>query len=122
MRQHPSLRAVVFTAFVLAWLVALAAGIQARTALAQLGPPGLCTTAPDGNAPGDPAPAGQTHLHHLDCLLCIALATPPAIQLAVWRLPVPVAHRGRHSPTVLVLAWQAQAPLPARGPPVSFHA
>lgn len=122
MRQHPSLRAVVFTAFVLAWLVALAAGIQARTALAQLEPPGLCTTAQGGSAPYDPTPAGQAQHHSLDCLLCVALATPPAIRLAAWRSPVPVAHRGRHRPASIVLAWQAQAPLPARGPPAPLHA
>lgn len=126
LRQRRSLHAVVFTVFALAWLAALAAGVQTRVALAQLQPADVCSVqdahalhGPDGSAD---APAGYAHHHAPDCLLCIGLATPPAPALAAWRSPVPLAHQDRRSPTRATLAWRAQAPLPARGPPALFHA
>lgn len=121
---------MVCTAWVLAWLVALAAGAQTRTALAQLRPANLCTTAAvqDTHAlhglPGgaEEAPPGHAQHHDPDCLLCITLATPSAVALAIGRSPVPVAHQDRRSPALAVPVRHAQAPLPARGPPASIHA
>lgn len=129
LRQHRRLHAVVFTALVLAWLAALFAGVQTRTALAQLRPADLCSTAAvqdvhalhhSGGDTG--APVGHSHHHDPDCLLCIALAAPPAAVPAAGHSPVPLAHQGRRSPAPAVPVWRAQAPLPARGPPAAFHA
>ena len=122
LRQRRSLHAVVFTVLALAWLVALLAGVQTRMALAQLQPADVCSTQEAHALHGADAPAGYAHHHAPDCLLCIGLATPPALALAAWRSPVPLAHQDRRSPTQATLAWRAQAPLPARGPPTIFHA
>jgi len=127
MRQNRRLHAVVFTVFGLAWLAALVAGVQTRTALAQFQPPDLCIAVQDAHALHDQdgganAPAGHAHHHTPDCLLCIALAAPPAAQLAVGRSPVPMAHQGRPGPVLAVAVWRARASLPARGPPASLHA
>lgn len=127
LRQRRSLHAVVFTVLALAWLLALAAGVQTRAALAQLQAADVCSTqnahAPHGQGGDADALAGHAqHQHAPDCLLCIGLATPPALALAVGRPPVPAAHQDRRSPTQATLAWRAQAPLPARGPPVLFRA
>lgn len=126
LRQRRSLHAVVFTVLALAWLVALAAGVQTRAALVQIQAADVCSTqnahAPHGQSGDADASSGYTHQHAPDCLLCIGLATPPAFALAVGRPPVPTAHQDRRSPTQVTLAWRAQAPLPARGPPVLFRA
>jgi len=126
LRQRRSLHAAVFTVLALAWLVAMLAGVQTRAALAQLQPADVCSTqnahAPHGQNGDADASAKHTHHHAPDCLLCIGLATPPAPALAAWRAPMPAAHQDRRSPTQATLAWRAQAPLPARGPPAFFHA
>jgi hypothetical protein len=133
-RQHRSLRAVVVSALVLAWLAALFAGVQTRLSLAQAlpWPQALCGPAAGPAAPeahaahalggaGD-APAKHAHHHDPDCLLCIALATPPAARFAAVRSPVPLVHEARRGVEVAVPVWRAMAPLPARGPPGSIHA
>ncbi|GAD22302.1 hypothetical protein [Acidovorax sp. MR-S7] len=119
LRHRRHLGTAVLAAFVLAWLAALFAGVPTRMALAQLQPADVCATAPHT---GHDAPAAE-HAHHLDpgCLLCVALATPPALRLAAARPPAPPAHLARPSPAAPLPAWRAQAPLPARGPP-SLHA
>lgn len=126
LRQRRSLHAVVFTVLALAWLVALVAGVQTRAALAQLQAADVCSTqgahALHGQNGDADTPAGYTHHHAPDCLLCIGLATPPTPALVAGRAPMPAAHQDRRSPTQVTLAWSAQAPLPARGPPAFFHA
>lgn len=125
MRQSRRLHAVIFTAFALAWLVALLAGVQARVASAQLLSADVCTTATlqDAGAPHEPGgEADASHHHAPDCLLCIALATPSAATLATWRSPVPVTHQGRRNLAADMPAWRARAPLPARGPPAASRA
>jgi len=126
LRQRRSLHIAIFTVLALAWLVAMLAGVQTRAALAQLQPADICSTqdahAPHGQSGDADASSGYMHQHAPDCLLCIGLATPPALALAAWRSPVPAAHQDRRSPTQATLAWRAQAPLPARGPPTFFHA
>ncbi len=122
-RHRRHLGTAVLAVFTLAWLVALFASVQVRLALPQ---PGLlhmevCSAVPhEAAAPEAGAHAG----HHSDpgCLLCIALGTPPAMALAAFRQPLPVAHQARRIPAEAVPAWRAQAPLPARGPPPSVHA
>lgn len=125
-RQRRRLHTVVFTALAFAWLVALAAGVQARAAMPTLLPLDVCTTAPDGGGHawghGGDAPAGSSHHSDPDCLLCLALATPPAFALAPARLPLPATSTLRPHATFAVPAWVARAPLPARGPPALLHA
>ena len=119
LRHRRHLGTAVLAAFVLAWLTALCANVPTRMALAQLQPADICATAPHA---GHETPAAE-HAHHLDpgCLLCIALATPPALTLAALRPPAPHVHPAQRSRAPAVAAWRAQAPLPPRGPP-STHA
>ena len=123
-RHHRRLGSAVLAVFVCAWLVALWANVQVRQALpaVDLTHLDVCFAAPAG----DPAPHADPAAHdshHADpgCLLCIALATPPALTLAALRPPAPRVHPAQRSRTPAVAAWRAQAPLPPRGPP-STHA
>lgn len=123
-RHHRRLGSAVLAVFVCAWLVALWANVQVRQALpaVDLAHLDVCFAAPAG----DPAPHADPAAHdshHADpgCLLCIALATPPALALAALRPPAPHVHPAQRSRAPAVAAWRAQAPLPPRGPP-STHA
>ncbi|MGD9773412.1 hypothetical protein [Diaphorobacter sp.] len=119
-RHHRQLGSVVFTVFVFAWVVALWANVQVRQALpgTDLAYLDICFSGPGGAPTPDAAPAAHDS-HHADpgCLLCIALATPPALTLAALRPPAPRVHPTSLSRAPAVAAWRAQAPLPARGPP-----
>ncbi|ADV02016.1 hypothetical protein HF896_21975 [Alicycliphilus denitrificans] len=122
-RHRRRLGTAVLAVFTLAWLVALFASVQVRLVLPQPGPLHMevCSADPHEAA----APEADAHAgHHADsgCLLCIALGTPPVMALAAFRQPLPVAQQARLSPAEAVPAWRAQAPLPARGPPLSVHA
>jgi hypothetical protein len=116
LRHRRHLGTAVLAAFVLAWLAALFAGVPTRMALAQLQPADVCATAPHT---GHDAPAAE-HAHHLDpgCLLCVALATPPALRLAPARAAgAPGAPQPRRAPTGLARpgpAARARAALPPR--------
>ena len=119
-RHHRRLGTVVLTVFMFAWVVALWANVQVRQALPGADPTHLdiCFAGPGGAPPPDAAPAAHDS-HHADpgCLLCIALATPPALALAALRPPAPRVHPAHRSRSPAVVAWRAQAPLPPRGPP-----
>lgn len=119
LRHRPRLGTAVLGAFVLAWLVALCAGVPTRMALAQLQPADICAAA---HAEHD-APAAE-HVHHLDpgCVLCVALGTPQAVPSTDLRAPLPTGRVALPLQAVPPPALRAQAPLPARGPPPRFHA
>ncbi|PZU39800.1 MAG: hypothetical protein DI574_06760 [Acidovorax sp.] len=123
-RHHRRLGAAVLAVFVCAWLVALWANVQVRQALpaVDLAHLDVCFAAPAGGPAPHADPAAHDS-HHADpgCLLCIALATPPALALAALRPPAPRVHPAQRSRAPAVAAWRAQAPLPPRGPP-STHA
>ena len=122
-RHHRRLGSAVLAVFVCAWLVALWANVQVRQALpaVDLAHLDVCFAAPAGGPAPHADPAAHDS-HHADpgCLLCIALATPPALALAAMRPPAPRVHAQR-SRAPAVAAWRAQAPLPPRGPS-STHA
>ena len=124
-RQYRSLHAVLVTLLALSWLVALAAGVQARASLALgLLPPDVCSSTPGGHGahgPGQEAPAGHAHHQDPDCLMCVALAAPPATVLAVSKPPAPIALPARKCQTAAAWVWRAMAPLPARGPPATRY-
>ncbi len=124
LRQGRNLHTVVFTVLALAWLVALAAGVQARAALPVLLPVDVCTSAPSGHGLGHAGEHPGTSSHHSapDCLLCIALAAPPGFTLAPQRPPLSAVGPSRAEVALTVPVWRAQAPMPARGPPALFHA
>ena len=126
MRQHRSLHAVISTALLLALLTALFLNAPTRMALEQFRTVDICSTTMSvgahGTHDGAEAPARHAHHHAPDCLLCFALATPPAVVLAVGLTLFPLAHQARLHLPAIVPAWRARAPLPARGPPDSFHA
>ncbi|AVP56374.1 DUF2946 family protein [Pulveribacter suum] len=118
-RHHRRLGTVVLMLVALAWLAALLAGAQVRQALAASHADALyevCSAAPQ-------AASGAPGSHHADpqCLLCLALGTPPALALAALRPPAPQTRRVPTGRTATVPVWRAQAPLPARGPPPAFH-
>lgn len=123
-RHHRRLGSAVLAAFVCAWLVALWANVQVRQALpaVDLAHLDVCFAAPAGGPAPHADPAAHDS-HHADpgCLLCIALATPPALTLAALRPLAPRVHPAQRSRAPAVAAWRAQAPLPPRGPP-STHA
>ena len=123
-RHHRRLGSAVLAVFVCAWLVALWANVQVRQALSavDLAHLDVCFAAPAGGPAPHADPAAHDS-HHADpgCLLCIALATPPALTLAALRPPAPRVHPAQRSRAPAVAAWRAQAPLPPRGPP-STHA
>lgn len=123
-RHHRRLGSAVLAVFVCAWLVALWANVQVRQALpaVDLAHLDVCFAAPAGGPAPHADPAAHDS-HHADprCLLCIALATPPALALAALRPPAPRVHPAQRSRAPAVAAWRAQAPLPPRGPP-STHA
>ncbi|MGE8373893.1 hypothetical protein [Diaphorobacter nitroreducens] len=123
-RHHRRLGSAVLAVFVCAWLVALWANVQVRQALpaVDLAHLDVCFAAPAGGPAPHADPAAHDS-HHADpgCLLCIALATPPALTLAALRPPAPRVHPAQRSRAPAVAAWRAQAPLPPRGPP-STHA
>ncbi|WP_312758652.1 DUF2946 family protein [Pulveribacter sp.] len=128
-RHHRRLGTVVLMLVALAWLVALLAGAQVRQALSasHIDPlHEVCSAAPqDGSLAGAPQPAPGAHgSHHADpqCLLCLALGTPPVLVLAALRPPAPQTLRVPTGRMAKTPAWRAQAPLPARGPPPAFHA
>lgn len=123
------MQAAVFTVFAWAWLVALGTGAQWRALPDASTVAELCTTepaqiAPAGHHPDDGgnAPAGHAGHHGPDCLLCVALATPSALALVPPRPSLATAYRSRHDRLPVAYGWRIQAPLPARGPPVSLHA
>jgi hypothetical protein len=119
-RRHRRLGSVVLTVFTFAWVVALWANVQLRQALpgADLAHLDICFAAPLGEPPPDASSAAHVN-HHADpgCLLCIALATPPALVLAAARQPAPCEHPAQRARPPVAAAWRAQAPLPPRGPP-----
>lgn len=123
-RRHQRLRTVLFTVFTLAWLVALLAGAQVRTALDERNAlllETVCFTDPASSSMQGQAFNADTHIHQHDpdCLLCIALATPSDEGAVDYRPPLPQAPLGHFAATHSVPVWRAQAPLPARGPPAS---
>lgn len=133
------------------WLLAMLAGVQVRMPMQSLhvaadpalGPsPGRAahgahgghaapavrhTLQPAHRAAAAPAPAHRDdhgdHDHHgMDCLLCMALSPPSVVVVQAYRPPMPrqgpvwqVPAHGPPSPL-------STAPLPARGPPPTFHA
>ncbi len=125
-RHQKHLGTVVLMLFASLWLVALLAGVQVRVVLPQMQlPHDVCSTGTDAGWPEtiaagsleDGPASGHGGHHDPDCLLCLALATPSAIGLSIYRPPAPDTHAPRMGPGQPLLAWQAQAPLPARGPP-----
>ena len=137
-RRHRHLRTWVLGLFAALWLVApssaaptrmvlplLANGAQASFSMAEMGFCGMPPQADEwaawlGEDPGADPPSTPS-AHSPACLLCIALATPPALALAALRPPAPRVHPAQRSRAPAVAAWRAQAPLPPRGPP-STHA
>ena len=62
----------------------------------------------------DGSEAPKSHL--LDCSLCFVVAPPPSPEVALARLPQPLAFALGHGPAAHIAA-RTGAPLPPRGPP-----
>lgn len=130
------------------WLVAMLAGVQVRAPLQQghaAGGPAsvhdVCIAVLDGDDTEQAAIAralllaaeqaqvleegehgGHGSHQSPECLLCMALSPPAVVAVHVYRPPVPRHGPGWQQPAHFPPAQQATAPLPARGPPPSFHA
>jgi hypothetical protein len=133
-RRNRRLGSLVLAVFTMLWLVALLAGVRVRTvdlpsqAAALAMQQDICTTAvnaqpwtaqlADATAANDSSHGSH---HGPDCLLCIALSPPPQLLVQVYRPPAPIQARVWLAPAHFPPSWQATAPLPPRGPPLTFQ-
>lgn len=134
LRHHPRLHSWVLGLFAALWLTALFSGAQVRAVLPLLGGPGAAASMAEmgycGMAPsldelrawfGQEPPAdadGPANAHTPACLLCIAMAAPGPLRLPLYRPPLLGALPLLGNPDAPLHGWLAQAPLPARGPPL----
>ena len=134
-RRHRHLRTWVLGLFAALWLVALSSaaptrmalpllanGGQASFSMAEMGFCGMPPQADEwaawlGEDPGAD-PSSPPSAHSPACLLCIALAAPGPLRLPLYRPPLLGALPLLGNPDAPLHGWLAQAPLPARGPPL----
>ncbi len=136
LRRHHRLQTCVLGLFAALWLVALTSGAQIRDGAAPAGPcgdrrrhggMGYCGMAPQASElmawlGEDAAPDEHSASAHTPaCLLCIALAAPGQVRSTVYRPPLLAGLRLPGNPGAAPRGWLAQAPLPARGPPLLPH-
>lgn len=134
LRRHHRLQTLVLGLFAALWLVALTSGAQIRMVLPLLGHAaatstsmadmGYCGMVPQASElmawlGEDAAPDEHSASAHTPaCLLCIALAAPGQVRSTLYRPPLLAGLRLPGNPGAAPRGWLAQAPLPARGPPL----
>jgi len=134
LRCRHRLQTWVLGLFAALWLVALSSGAQVRAVLPLLGNAaaasasmaemGYCGMAPQTGEllawlGEDAAPEEHgASAHTPACLLCIALAAPGQLRPTLYRPPLLGGLRLPGNPGAAPRGWLAQAPLPARGPPL----
>ena len=134
-RRNRHLGSVILALFAMVWLTALLAGAvrlpnQAAFLAMQRD---ICTTAAptasiNKQQPGTSKPAATTAYddfphsghHGPHCLLCMTLSLPPQVSVQLYKTPVPIQGQVWLAPAYFPPSLQATAPLPPRGPPLTF--